>query len=130
MPSVSFESVNRNLKRVSVEAATDTSPSFLPSRPLRIELHGVYSVSLVRTRSCGEGGRGCMTGRRDQTIHKRVTVVTWLYGVERKFWFLSRVESAEHQDLDGLSLVRAVVQRGDFREAELLRSPRRRGCEA
>ena len=71
-----------------------------------------------------------MTGRRDQTIHKRVTVVTWLYGVERKFWFLSRVESAEHQDLDGLSLVRSVVQRGDFREAELLRSPRRRGCEA
>ena len=53
MLSVSFESANRNLKRVSVEAATDTSPRRLPLRPLRIELHGVYSVSLVRMRSCG-----------------------------------------------------------------------------
>jgi len=58
---VSFESANRNLNRVSVLAATETSPRRLPSRPLRIELHGVYSVSLVRMRSYSGGGRGCVT---------------------------------------------------------------------
>jgi len=58
VPSVSLESANRNLKRVSVEAATDTSPRRLPLRPLRIELHGVYSVSLVRMMSCAGGGKG------------------------------------------------------------------------
>ena len=53
--SGSSESANANLNRVSVPAATETSPKELPCRPLLIELHGVYSVSFVRMRSCGGG---------------------------------------------------------------------------